>query len=781
MGRWIAALLLSLFVCASSASAGVVTDYVHHHYMELAQRQNPLPPLLPTSYSAGAGTSQTFSFIRGTINATDGGAAFYNLATGTGAVSGDQYAGSASTYTPSGTNYNSNPGLGSGQCWGLSGGICTPNLRPWSAVTYLGSPWHPAGIEKDVGFYLNPNSVPDYSGSGAVNPLGLTACTPANNALGYYPCLVDMWDAPIASTSSQVWHGVSIPANLCYPSGCNGILPANCSKLTVSQTSGTATFNELELNCSTNTHADNFVGINQMSASACSVITNCVAVSSGTYNPSTGLVSLTLSSSAYLAVGAPVTVIGATGTGSFASIDGTFQAAAGTTSTQANYTIATGLTMTITGFGGTSSAGVTAGDTPRILVGGTNAVTFDQFRTAYGPQPQASVDQQDGEAFITDTGGAHNFIMKDFEIDGLPPCIGPPTYGTCIDNYGRSYHFRQIAAISLKNTGSGSGNLAYFYNGAMLHSEQRPFASPPSSTTTQPTLFQTVYVEGSCEQPYTGGYTTSSPAYPAVPYTIPPNYPVAGQWAAGNQHCEINEQSTTGGMFYNDVVVWTPRTSPAVWTAGIYCANGLTVNFNGNECQVDPAIIIGAVTTNYYGLQANTFCTANPTLCTYGLGMMAHTMSLGGGPFNTLDWENVFIDGTGVSGFCIYNAGFGVQNVNFSMASGSMTVSSIGLGVGFYPGLDAAGEQETFNFKIGSVSHTVNVLTGPAWPGGTGTYTVSGTFSQPSGTGGTTVPSPIITSALPTIQGAATPVSSVFSITSGSKVWLDDTSVVGCP
>lgn len=71
--------------------------------------------------------------------------------------------------------------------------------------------------------------------------------------------------------------------------------------------------------------------------------------SSGTYNSTTGLVTLTLAATQTLSPGDTVTVSGATGTGSFANINGTFQAGVGTGSTTLTYTIATGLTLTITG------------------------------------------------------------------------------------------------------------------------------------------------------------------------------------------------------------------------------------------------------------------------------------------------------------------------------------------------------------------------------------------------------------------------------------------------
>ena len=72
-------------------------------------------------------------------------------------------------------------------------------------------------------------------------------------------------------------------------------------------------------------------------------------ISSGTYNSTTGLVTLTLAATQNLSPGDTVTVSSATGTGSFASINGTFQAGTGTVGTTLTYTIATSLTLTISG------------------------------------------------------------------------------------------------------------------------------------------------------------------------------------------------------------------------------------------------------------------------------------------------------------------------------------------------------------------------------------------------------------------------------------------------
>lgn len=101
-----------------------------------------------------------------------------------------------------------------------------------------------------------------------------------------------------------------------------------------------------------------------------------IAVSSGAYVSGTGVVTLTLASAHGLSVGDTFTIASATGTGSYASINGTFQCIAGTTGSTLVYTIATGLTLTITG--GTMTTGsalpVKVLD---INVGGSQIVSYN--------------------------------------------------------------------------------------------------------------------------------------------------------------------------------------------------------------------------------------------------------------------------------------------------------------------------------------------------------------------------------------------------------------------
>jgi len=95
-----------------------------------------------------------------------------------------------------------------------------------------------------------------------------------------------------------------------------------------------------------------------------------LTISSGTYNSTTGLVVLTLSAASHLVPGNTFTISGATGTGSFAQINGTKTAVATTSGATVSFYVSTGLTMTITG--GTLNSGLvvlTLASAPGISVG----------------------------------------------------------------------------------------------------------------------------------------------------------------------------------------------------------------------------------------------------------------------------------------------------------------------------------------------------------------------------------------------------------------------------
>ena len=104
-------------------------------------------------------------------------------------------------------------------------------------------------------------------------------------------------------------------------------------------------------------------------------------ISSGTYTTGTGAVSLTTAAAHGLSPGDTFTIASATGTGSFAAINGTFLAATGTTGSTLNFSTAASLTMTITGGSVTTASGTRILDTMAshanwTEAGSTNAPTF---------------------------------------------------------------------------------------------------------------------------------------------------------------------------------------------------------------------------------------------------------------------------------------------------------------------------------------------------------------------------------------------------------------------
>ena len=85
-------------------------------------------------------------------------------------------------------------------------------------------------------------------------------------------------------------------------------------------------------------------------------------IASGSYNSTTGLVTLTLAASVGIEAGNPIYISGATGTGAYADIDGTFNAASVTNSGETvTFFIATGLTMTISGGDASATTGLADG------------------------------------------------------------------------------------------------------------------------------------------------------------------------------------------------------------------------------------------------------------------------------------------------------------------------------------------------------------------------------------------------------------------------------------
>ena len=138
----------------------------------------------------------------------------------------------------------------------------------------------------------------------------------------------------------------------------------------------------------------------------------------GTYTSATGAVSLTISAAHGLLAGDTFTLAGMTGTNAATYLDGTFTATTGTASTTLNFTVATGLTLTITG-GNLSTVGVTmATNTAHGLLPGD---TFE-LSSMSGATPL------NGEwtASVGTTGSTLNFLAP----SGLTATISSGTLAT---------------------------------------------------------------------------------------------------------------------------------------------------------------------------------------------------------------------------------------------------------------------------------------------------------------------------------------------------------------
>ena len=101
-------------------------------------------------------------------------------------------------------------------------------------------------------------------------------------------------------------------------------------------------------------------------------------IASGTYDPVTGQVVLTLTATVDVTEGDAVTVAGATGTGDFADINGVaIVAQEGSIGTTLIYTIAIGLTMTITGGNVNASLGLANGSTFETTITGATQAGYN--------------------------------------------------------------------------------------------------------------------------------------------------------------------------------------------------------------------------------------------------------------------------------------------------------------------------------------------------------------------------------------------------------------------
>ena len=128
-------------------------------------------------------------------------------------------------------------------------------------------------------------------------------------------------------------------------------------------------------------------------------------ISSGSYTTGTGAVTLTTAASHGLGVGDTFTIASAAGTGSFAALNGTFITTAGTTGTTLNFSIVTGLTITISGGNVTTSSATRINDTMAshslwTEAGSTNAPTFTaRLAPAIGTASSGSISTSSPVSF----------------------------------------------------------------------------------------------------------------------------------------------------------------------------------------------------------------------------------------------------------------------------------------------------------------------------------------------------------------------------------------------
>jgi hypothetical protein len=150
-------------------------------------------------------------------------------------------------------------------------------------------------------------------------------------------------------------------------------------------------------------------------------IPSAIALSSGSYNSVTGLVTLIASSAPVgFGSGQPIAIRGVTGTGSVASINGAFTSGSGSTSTTIKYTIATGLTLTISAstgyfeFGTTETAKFNSWE--YVTNGGYPAATYATHvcPAYYYSSAYTDTVTEIGWAWWYANGGTANTLVNDF-------------------------------------------------------------------------------------------------------------------------------------------------------------------------------------------------------------------------------------------------------------------------------------------------------------------------------------------------------------------------------
>lgn len=132
-------------------------------------------------------------------------------------------------------------------------------------------------------------------------------------------------------------------------------------------------------------------------------------ISSGTYTSSTGEVSLTLAASIGVQQGDLANVTGATGSGQFSAIDGTWPLLAGSGGTTINFPIQTGLSLGITGGNIAATLGLAIGATFLVTISGaaqagyngTFVATITGVNTFTFPVPSATASPATGSPAMT--------------------------------------------------------------------------------------------------------------------------------------------------------------------------------------------------------------------------------------------------------------------------------------------------------------------------------------------------------------------------------------------
>jgi hypothetical protein len=277
------------------------------------------------------------------------------------------------TSLPNGSSVGGGSQGGPTYWYGTTGGTVGQNVDAFAVAPYFGygvpDAWTGFADKGLTALFTEINSgglIADTVGCTTGGTIAASTCSgvissPANGATIAFT-LPDNNNTTILSGSYNSGTGV---VSLALYSPIPGLAPGTIMQ--VSSASGTGSFSSINgtwtAGSGTSSSTLNFT----IATGLTLTISNAnvkTTISSGSYNSGTGVVSLTLSpSTPGLVSGTVVSVSNATGTGSFSSINGTWTAGSGTNSSTLNFTIATGLTLTISSanFEFSTAPGVTLG------------------------------------------------------------------------------------------------------------------------------------------------------------------------------------------------------------------------------------------------------------------------------------------------------------------------------------------------------------------------------------------------------------------------------------